>query len=229
MRTNETARTKVTAKAATTKNLIALYACALIIGFLAAYASVTIVVAALLAAVFGIFILTDYQRLTYIVALYVFIDYIIRDFIGSALLSSFWDELLLVLAVGLWLYKMIRYRNAKPYKSTPLDFPILIFFGVGLFLLAVNSPDFGISLEGLRAVVQYMFWYFAVYQLMDSEKAANNMYRILVYSGTLLALHGILQFIMKVPNPANWTDAAESDVTRVFSIIGSPNVLGSLM
>jgi O-antigen ligase len=211
------------------KKIFILCIAAIILGFLSAYANVTIIVAAFLAVMFGVFVISDYQRLTYIVALYVFIDYIIRNYVSSALLSGLWDELLLVLAAALWLYKLARYRSNEPYKATPLDFPLLMFFGVGLFLLVVNSPDFAISLEGLRAVIQYMFWYFAVFQLLDSRKTADNVYRILVYSGTLLALHGILQFIMKVPNPPSWTDAAEKNVTRVFSIIGSPNVLGSLM
>ena len=123
---------------------------------------------------------------------------------------------------------MIRYRKLKPFRHTPLDFPLIGFFGIGIFLLAVNSPDLRISIEGLRAVIQYMFWYFAVMQLLESEKAARNMYRILVYSGTLLALQGILQFIMKVENPAKWTDAAEGDNPSVFHYRG-PNVLGSLM
>lgn len=201
----------------------------LLLGFLFAFASAAMLLAAMFGIAFTVILFRDFRRMTYVVALYVFIDYAVRNYSGSPALAGYWDELLLILAVGLWIYKMIRYRKLKPFTHTPLDFPLIGFFGVGLFLLIINSPDLRISIEGLRAVIQYMFWYFAAVQLFESEKTAKNMYRILVYSGTLLGLHGILQFIMKVENPVKWTDAAEGDITRVFSIIGSPNILGSLM
>ncbi|MDD4188935.1 MAG: O-antigen ligase family protein [Eubacteriales bacterium] len=206
-----------------------IFMAALMLGFACALINVSVIAAAVLAVIFIILLLQNYERLTYIIALYVFIDYAVRNIVGHELLSSYWDEILLIIAVALWLYKRVRYRQTVLYRWSPLDFPLIMFFGVGIFLFLINSPDMSISFEGLRAVIQYMFWYFAVVQLLETKKAGRNIYRILVYSGTLMALHGILQYLMKVENPLNWTDAAESDVTRVFSIVGSPNVLGSLM
>lgn len=208
---------------------IFIFAAALMLGLACTLASTTIIAAAIFAVVFMILLLQNYERLTYIIALYAFIDFAVRNVVGYDLLSSYWDEILLVAAALLWVYKRIRFRQSVLYRSSPLDFPLLLFFGVGILLFLVNSPDTAISFEGLRAVIQYMFWYFALMQLLETEKAARNIYKIVVYSGTLMALHGLLQYIMKVDNPLNWTDAAESNVTRVFSILGSPNVLGSLM
>jgi len=106
----------------------------------------------------------------------------------------------------------------------------VFFFMVGLFLLVVNSPNLWISIEGLRAVVQYMLWFFLTIRLVDSKRTAKNIYTILVLSGTILALHGILQYLIGVKMPASWQDLAEAGVrTRAFSIIGSPNILGSMM
>jgi hypothetical protein len=46
--------------------------------------------------------------------------------------------------------------------------------------------------------------------------------------GTLVALHGIYQYIIDVDVPSSWTSVTEMGVrTRVFSILNSPNIMGS--
>ncbi|MBI5585225.1 MAG: polymerase, partial [Deltaproteobacteria bacterium] len=52
----------------------------------------------------------------------------------------------------------------------------------------------------------------------------------LIATATILALIGIYQYIVGVEMPAGWVDQAEAGVrTRVFSLVTSPNVLGSLL
>jgi O-antigen ligase len=44
----------------------------------------------------------------------------------------------------------------------------------------------------------------------------------------LLGIHGVYQYVIGAPIPETWLDTAEATVkTRVYSIVGSPNVLGS--
>lgn len=175
-------------------------------------------------------LLADYEKATWLIGIYLVIDYVIRKFAPIPLLASSWDELFFVFCIGLWFVKWFFDRKRKPYQWTPLDFPLLLFIGVSFFLLLANSPDLRIGIDGLRAVVQYMFWYFVVVQLLKSQAGARRLYYILVALGTLIGLHGIYQYIIGVEIPPNWVDAAESSIrTRVFSIIGSPNMLGSLM
>ena len=45
-----------------------------------------------------------------------------------------------------------------------------------------------------------------------------------------IALHGIYQFIIAAPIPASWVSQTEQNVrTRVYSLTGSPNIMGSLL
>lgn len=92
----------------------------------------------------------------------------------------------------------------------------------------MNSPDFTIAIEGLRAVVQYMLWYFIVVQLVDTTKGVIYIYWVLTTIGGLMGLHGCYQYVTGVEMLGNWTDSAESISTRVYSIVGSPNILGSI-
>ena len=46
----------------------------------------------------------------------------------------------------------------------------------------------------------------------------------------VMAMHGVFQYIIGVEMPAGWVDQNEAGVrTRVFSILTSPNVFGSLL
>ncbi len=169
-------------------------------------------------------------KLVYIISLYVFIDYLLRDLLGISTFAGYWDEIALITAFGLWLLKLVERNTRRLDRWTPLDIPLLLFFGVGLFIFIVNSPNYSISFEGFRAVAQYMLWFFVIIRLADSRETAKNIYTILVLSGTLLAVHGILQYAAGTEMPSHWVDIAEKGVrTRAFSIIGSPNILGSMM
>jgi O-antigen ligase len=52
----------------------------------------------------------------------------------------------------------------------------------------------------------------------------------MVFIGGLIGLHGIYQYFTHAEMPSYWADQSEVNITtRVFSIIGSPNILGALM
>lgn len=177
---------------------------------------------------FAVIILSDYERATYVLGAYSVIDFAVRSV--SEALGGIWDELFLLFLIGLWILKWIVHRKEEGFKMTPLDMPVFIFITAMVFVLIVNSPDFSISLEGFRAVVQYILWYFVVIQLLRTEKGARNLCLLFVIVCFVLALHGIYQYIVGAEMPTGWVDSKEEGVrTRVYSILGSPNVFGSLM
>lgn len=156
------------------------------------------------------------------------VDYVLRNS-RFALLASNWDELLLILVFLAWPVQMAL-RGRLSYRLTPMDVPILLFLAVYVFLFLVRSPQTGIAVEGLRVYVEYMLWFFVASNLLLNKRQARALVNLLVAMGTLIALHGVYQYIIGVPIPATWLDSAESSVrTRVFSILASPNVLGSFL
>lgn len=199
-----------------------------VFGFAAAFAGVAAAFAGIAILVITGIVLSDYERATYILGAYSVVDFALRSF--SGFFGGIWDELLLILLIALWVVKWIFYRSEEGFKMTPLDLPVFIFITAMVFVLIVNSPDFSISLEGFRAAVQYILWYFVVIQLLRTEKGARNLCVLFVLVTFVLALHGIYQYIIGVEMPAGWVDSKEAGVrTRVYSILGSPNVFGSLM
>ncbi len=181
----------------------------------------------LILAIIGI-VLADYQIIAYALCLYPFIDFVLRSFVPN--IASVWDELLFIAMFLVWGYKYLKYREQDGFKQTPLDLPVMLFLIAMLVVFIINSPDYRISLEGFRAVIQYILWYFVIIQLLKDTKGAKRICLIFVIVVSLMAIHGVYQYIIGVEMPAGWVDSKEAGVrTRVFSILTSPNILGSLV
>lgn len=163
-------------------------------------------------------------------ALYCGVDFVLRDVLSISALASVWDEGLLLVSF-LWIMRQ-RMDRETPLESrmNPLDLPILCFMVLGFLLMNTVFDYFSISVAGYRATVQYMLWFFVVTRLLRDDEDLMLMYYGMVALATVIAVHGVYQYIAAVPIPSNWTDQAEQSVrTRVFSIFGSPNIMADYM
>lgn len=168
--------------------------------------------------------------LLFALGIYVLIDYLLRSVLSVPLLSSVWDELLMLFAL-FWLVWQ-RMDRVSPLRArvNPLDLPVCIFLCTGFVLMNVVSPYFSIQINGYRATVQYLLWFFLLTRILRDTRDVLQLYLVLIAVAFVLALHGIYQYIAGVPMPASWVAAAETAVrTRVYSIFGSPNIMGDYM
>ena len=169
-----------------------------------------------------------YDLLVFVLAAYGIIDVVFRKL--NATLGSVWDEMFLIVLVLMCLFKWTADRKDYRLKTSPVDMPLIMFIGVMLFCLIFNSHDFAVSVEGFRAIVQYMLWYFVVIQLIKGEDSAKAITAFFVVTVAALAVYGVYQYAVGVEMPAGWTDHNEASLrTRVFAIFTSPNVFGSLL
>ncbi len=166
----------------------------------------------------------------FILGLYVLIDYGLRDVLTIPVISSVWDEALLLLCLVWILHKHLCASRALQPRLNPLDISITWFLTVGFALMMIVSPYFSIALSGYRATVQYILWFFVVTRLLRNDNDFMSLYLTLVAVAFVISLHGIYQYIVAAPIPEHWTDQAEASVrTRVYSIFGSPNIMADFM
>ncbi len=180
-----------------------------------------------------VFILRNFERAAYLVAIYPIL-YFVAGISNISFLVSLWDELLIIFCVGIWFFRWVADRKDFNFAWTPVDFSLIIFFVVCIALFVIGSLNkLGfdtLGFDGLRAVIEYMFFFFIVVKLLRSEDGAKNVLKLMIMTGVVMSLHGIYQYITKVDTPAYWTDKVEvSSGPRVFSFVGSPNVLGCLL
>ncbi|MDA8235323.1 MAG: O-antigen ligase family protein [Clostridia bacterium] len=175
-------------------------------------------------------LVTEASRSLWLVISYVIVDYVFRKGPVTALAGS-WDELLFIFVIGAWLAKLA-WEKLPQYRFTPLDWPIITFLAIGVFLLFIKSPDMRIAIEGLRAVIQYIFWFFVAVNLIRTKEQVHGMLVLGIFVVSVIALYGVYQWVTGAEIPPEWIDKAEKGIrTRAFGIstIGSPNVLGSMM
>lgn len=163
-------------------------------------------------------------------ALFLPIDWLLRDVLALSSIASVWDELLMIVCIGYLCWRMITRKERIKPRATPLDAPLLFFLAVSVFLMMAVSPNMGIAVSGFRAVCQQMLWFFVIIRLIEDEHDLNIFYSAFCIMCVAIALHGIYQYIIGVEIPAGWVSQSEAGVrTRAFSIIGSPNIMGSLL
>jgi len=157
-------------------------------------------------------------------AFYLPIGYILRNYVGIAVLTSVWEELFICAGIA------VVYVKGRFDRVSSLEVCLVLYIAVCLFLCLINRPYPSVAFEGFRAQVEYIVWFFIIIRLIDSEKSAKWMLWIFLGVVFLMCLHGIYQYIIGVEVPASWTSQTESAVrTRVFSITGSPNIFGDMI
>ena len=163
-------------------------------------------------------------------SMYVVIDYVLRDLLAVPVLSSCWDECLMLLALGYVFYERLGRKTPLKTGCNPLDLPVCLFISICFILMNVVTPYYSIQISGFRATVQYMLWFFLVTRLVHDNRDFLRVYLALVVLAAVIALHGIYQYIVAVPIPSSWMTHTETSVrTRVYSIFGSPNIMGDFM
>ena len=163
-------------------------------------------------------------------AWYLPIEFVIRDTLGWLALAAVWEEAFMALAVAVVLWRIALRRSRSLGRETALDAWLLLFLAVGFFLMSFNRPYPQVAVAGYRIVVQYMLWYFIVLRLLEDDRDLKVLLASFGLLLLFLSLHGIYQYAIGVPIPESWTSSTEAGVrTRVFSLTGSPNILGSLL
>jgi len=161
---------------------------------------------------------------------YAVVDYLLRDALAIPVVSSLWDEALLLFGFLYLVWERMRAPRPLAARPNPLDTPLLLFLGTGFCLLFVAAPFFSVGVEGYRATVQYMLFFFLLTRLLRDDRDLMRVYLVMLACAFVIALHGVYQYIAAVPIPSQWTDQAEQSVrTRVYSIFGSPNIMGDFM
>ncbi len=164
-------------------------------------------------------------NVVYVLVLYIYIDKFMRTYIVG--FASVWDEILILVFIGWIIIRRILFN--KRYSFSDIDLPLLSFIGIYLGIMFVYSPELNVGIEGLRAVVQYMFWFFLVLQLLDRQVIIQRTIWLLTVSTGLLGLHGTYQYLTGAEMLGNWVDSSETITTRAYSIVGGPNALASVL
>ena len=116
-------------------------------------------------------------------SMYVVIDYVLRDLLAVPVLSSCWDECLMLLALGYVIYERLGRKTPLKTGCNPLDLPVCLFITVCFALMNVVTPYYSVQISGFRATAQYMLWFFLITRLVHNDRDFMRVYLAPQYHG----------------------------------------------
>ncbi|MGC5326367.1 O-antigen ligase family protein [Brevibacillus sp. SYSU BS000544] len=170
-------------------------------------------------------LLTDSTNWLYLLLFYPIIDFVLRKIIPIPIVSSFWDDGVLVVLLGFAL--LAYFVNERPLPG--IKHVLTAFFVLGLALMVSDMDNFKVSVEGFRAIYEYVLAFFVGFYLIKSTDDLNKYIKVLTFVGFIVGLIGVLQVALGIETTQGWVNEGETMKTRAYSIVTSPNVLGSYM
>lgn len=168
---------------------------------------------------------SDSTNWLYLLLFYPIIDFGLRKILPIPVISSFWDEGVLLVLLGFMFVAYLNRERVLPnIKHVLIAF---IVFGIGLMISDMEHLD--ASIEGFRAIYEYMVAFFIGFYLIKNVNDLDKYMKALAFVGFIVALIGVLQVVLGVETSQGWVNEGETMKTRAFSIVTSPNVLGSYM
>ena len=136
-----------------------------------------------------------------------------------------WDKVVLLI-LAIVAYRRWR-RGIRPKWLPWHKFAgFYIVFGLALMFAGLVHPIE--AAEGYRTDVYYMLFAFLIPYVVEAADVPKLLH-VAASIAILIGIHGIYQYVVKAPIPASWVDLGEHVRTRVFSVLTSPNELGSYM
>lgn len=107
---------------------------------------------------------------------------------------------------------------------------VMLFLTV-LLISCLFSFARGASLTVWMMYAVFGGFYFVIVNTVKSKEQAYALLKIFAISGALVALYGVMQYIFGWATADTWIDEEmfESNVTRVYSTLANPNVLGEYL
>lgn len=155
---------------------------------------------------------------------YIFYDYLLR-FSGRAMhIVQLWDELALVFFISLMFLDYSDEYRPKKWKIA-----IALFFLSGLAGMLASGYLGRSTLDGYRLIFQPVLWGIYFIHAFAKDSTRKKAVDLLIIIGSFISIHALMQILLKVPMQGNWVDTSDVISLRAFSILGSPNSLGSIL
>lgn len=131
--------------------------------------------------------------------------------------------------LAVYLYNQLIKKNYT-LEKTKISMPIIIYFII-MIVSTFTSMNFMGSVRDLAIHMGGLCFLLVMYSTVDSKDSFNKIMTTIVFSATLLALHGLYQYIIGVDVDPAWVDVESSpDIrTRVYSVFMNPNVFAEYL
>jgi len=167
------------------------------------------------------------QFVLLVVAAFPWVDWVARTMFPG--IGPLWDDALLVASAALIVWSVLVLKRDLP-RSVPATLPVLVMLAAAVASIVVNRVPSSVGFYALRVLFEPILFYFVGFLLPKDRRWVRWAVGVFILTGTLLALHGLYQYVTHAPMPAHWVDVTETSITtRAYSVVQNPNVLGGIL
>lgn len=133
-----------------------------------------------------------------------------------------WDKVVLLIIAIMALLRWLKGDRPQGFRWQRYA-GWFIVYTMALMFAGLSHPL--TSVQGFRIDVYYILYGLLIPFVVGPRDVPKLLHSIALVM-ILIAVDGVFQYVIKVPNPSSW---ATPNLTRVFSVLISPNELGSYM
>ncbi|MCY0875337.1 MAG: O-antigen ligase family protein [Firmicutes bacterium] len=158
----------------------------------------------------------------YLLAGFPVVDYFLRIY-PWGIVGKTWYELILIATA---LFAMRSYMLNGRKEMYPTQKMVLFMAVLGFVYILMDIGYVEVALAGYK--IDFIFMLFAVLlPYVVAKEDIVPILKLMVMTGFLLGIHGVYEYITKAPVPSTWNVIGENVRSRVYSLFGSPNILGA--
>jgi O-antigen ligase len=167
------------------------------------------------------------QLVLLVVAAFPWVDWVARTMFPA--IGPLWDDALLVASAVLIVWSVLVLKRDLP-RSVPATLPVLVMLAAAAASIVVNRVPTSVGFYAVRVLFEPILFYFVGFLIPKDRRWVRWAVGVFILTGTLLALHGLYQYLTHAPMPAHWVDVTETSITtRAYSVVQNPNVLGGIL
>lgn len=160
----------------------------------------------------------------YLLAAYPVADYFLHiDPWG--IIGQSWAKLLLIYLAVLAFRRRLDHGRVQRLPTHKLMVYICL---LGVAYLALDAEYMTVAVAGY----ENDFLYILIALLLPYALTRDDvvpLLKLVAFTGLLMAIHGVYEYAVRAPIPPSWVNLGEHVRTRVYSLFGSPNILGSYL
>jgi len=144
-------------------------------------------------------------------------------FVNNALVG-----VLMAACAAFWV--LLTVSDDRAIALTPIHLLVMLYWGIATVATAM-SPVKAAAFTGWTKLTLYLLFFGLMARILRSPRLRSWLIAVFLNVALIVSFYGVRQWIDKVPPLATWNDptSTQANVTRVYSFLGNPNLLGSYL
>jgi putative inorganic carbon (hco3(-)) transporter len=144
-------------------------------------------------------------------------------FVNNALVG-----VLMMACAAFWV--LLTVSDDRAIALTPIHLLVFLYWGIATVATAM-SPVKAAAFTGWTKLTLYLLFFALMARILRSPRLRSWLIALFLNVALIVSFYGVRQWIDKVPPLATWNDptSTQANLTRVYSFLGNPNLLGSYL